>query len=71
MLAHRAFELSIKVLYMGGSFVCKIFQGSETQEFVKSVKKRFGTVKLFKPKSSRKQSSEIYLVAKDFIPESE
>jgi len=71
MLAQRAFELSQCVLYMGGSFVCKIFQGSETQEFVKSVKERFRTVKLFKPKSSRKQSSEIYLIARDFISDSE
>jgi 23S rRNA (uridine2552-2'-O)-methyltransferase len=71
MLANRALELSISILYTGGSFVCKIFQGSETQEFVKYVRERFRTVKLFKPKSSRKQSSEIYLIAKEFIPESE
>lgn len=70
ILAYRALELASNILYMGGSFVCKIFQGSETQEFVKRVKELFNVVKLFKPKSSRKQSSEIYLVAKDFKSES-
>ena len=69
MLAQRAFELATSILYMGGSFVCKLFQGSETQDFVKAVKEKFNIVKLFKPKASRKQSSEIYLVAKDFSTE--
>ncbi|MCE7741006.1 MAG: RlmE family RNA methyltransferase [Candidatus Heimdallarchaeota archaeon] len=61
MLAERALELAQEVLKDAGYFVCKLFQGSETQELIRETKQIFGLVKLFKPKASRKKSSEIYL----------
>ncbi|MHA1222520.1 MAG: RlmE family RNA methyltransferase [Candidatus Heimdallarchaeaceae archaeon] len=66
LLAHRAYELAIEILKESGSFVCKAFQGSEFQDFVKTVKNDFNFVKLLKPKASRKKSSEIYVIGKNF-----
>lgn len=61
-LAYRALELSELFLRPTGCFVCKIFQGSEHQEFITRTKKVFKSVKIFKPKASRKKSAEIYVI---------
>jgi len=53
-------------LNKGGNFVCKIFEGEGTDEFFKKVKQNFEFAKKFKPKASRKQSREIYIVGKGF-----
>ena len=50
-----------------GHFISKIFQGQGTQEIVSQLKKMFMDVKLFKPKSSRKESKEIYIVCQYFL----
>ncbi|MHA1304724.1 MAG: RlmE family RNA methyltransferase [Candidatus Heimdallarchaeaceae archaeon] len=63
MLAERAFELSKKLLVPNGWLVTKIFQGGDFPSFYALVKDSFVFVKLFKPKASRKQSAEIYLIA--------
>ncbi len=67
--AARSYELSIAaldaaavLLRPGGSFVCKIFQGSGFDSFVATVKKKFKTQKIFKPQSCRKESKEIYII---------
>jgi 23S rRNA (uridine2552-2'-O)-methyltransferase len=69
--ALRSFELcemALKVaddyLEQNGNFVCKIFQGNEFSAFQKKVKSGFKTCKIFKPESCRKQSKEIYIIAK-------
>jgi 23S rRNA (uridine2552-2'-O)-methyltransferase len=56
-----------KVLINGGSFVAKIWKGSEEKELIINLKKKFENVSYFKPNSSRKDSSEIFIIAKDFI----
>jgi 23S rRNA (uridine2552-2'-O)-methyltransferase len=66
-LAYRALELSELLVKEKGSFVCKIFQGSEHQDFIRRVKETFKEVKLFKPKASRKKSAEIYVVGLNLI----
>jgi 23S rRNA (uridine2552-2'-O)-methyltransferase len=67
--AARSYELSIaaldvasRLLKPGGSFVCKIFQGSGFDSFVATVKKKFRTHRIFKPQSCRKESKEIYII---------
>lgn len=55
-----------KVLNNGGCFVGKIFQGGSSDEILKQLRKSFSTVKYFKPDSSRKDSSETYLMALGF-----
>ncbi|MHA1686516.1 MAG: RlmE family RNA methyltransferase [Candidatus Heimdallarchaeaceae archaeon] len=65
MLAFRALEIAKKALKKEGIFVCKVFQGSEFNEFVSAVKKFFTQTKLYKPKASRKKSAEIYIIAQN------
>jgi 23S rRNA (uridine2552-2'-O)-methyltransferase len=69
--ALRSFELcrmALKVaddfLTADGNFVCKIFQGNDFNSFQKNVKSKFKNCKIFKPESCRKQSKEIYIIAK-------
>jgi len=61
-LCETALSIAQQVLVPGGSFVCKIFQGENFKEFSDSVKIGFNKLKIFKPKSSRKASREIYII---------
>ena len=49
-----------------GSFICKIWKGEEEKEIIKKLKILFEDVDYFKPKSSRKESSEIFVIARNF-----
>jgi len=49
------------------SFVTKIWKGKEEDLIIKKLKNRYNQVSYFKPKSSRKDSSEIFIVAQNFI----
>ncbi len=62
-LVEAAAEFAIQVLKPGGAFVAKAFQGGETAEVLKLLKARFGEVRHIKPKASRSESAEVYLVA--------
>jgi 23S rRNA (uridine2552-2'-O)-methyltransferase len=63
-LCHMALETAKKFLAPNGNFVCKIFQGNEFKKFEQAVKSTFRECKTFKPESCRKQSKEIYIIAK-------
>ncbi len=65
-LLEEALNLTEQILRDGGFFVGKIFQGGDADEILKALRKKFAIVKYFKPDSSRKDSSETYLVASGF-----
>ena len=65
-LLEIAAEFAISVLKPGGSFVAKAFQGGETAPTMKILKQNFTDVKNIKPKASRTDSAEVYLVATGF-----
>jgi 23S rRNA (uridine2552-2'-O)-methyltransferase len=65
-LVEAAADFAIAVLKPGGAFVAKAFQGGETAEVLKLLKSRFAEVRHIKPKASRAESSEVYLVATGF-----
>ena len=65
-LCNKALETSKKLLKNGGNFLCKVFEGEDLQDFIEKVKLRFRFVKYFSPPASRKTSSEIYVIAKNF-----
>ncbi len=65
-LARRAFELASEVLKKGGSLVIKVFEGEKMPFLKKEIEKSFKSVKFFKPKSSRKESREIFIIALGF-----
>ena len=65
----RSVELSSLALEIASErtakcFVCKVFEGSDFQDFRASVISEFGSVRTLSPEASRKQSSEVYLIAK-------
>lgn len=66
-IADSVFELVLEFLEINGSLVIKLFQGELQQEFFLSLKKLFKKVHYFKPTSSRKESPEIYIVAKEYF----
>jgi 23S rRNA (uridine2552-2'-O)-methyltransferase len=67
-LCEQAFIVAKDFLAEGGKFICKIFMGSDLPVLVDQVKQSFGSLWKFSPSASRKSSSEIYLIAKDFKP---
>lgn len=62
-LIEAAADFAIEVLRPGGAFIAKAFQGGETAEVIGQLKRHFREVRTVKPKASRTDSSELYLVA--------
>ena len=62
-LFQRALTLADDLLVPGAHFLGKIFQGSGFEEMVKELKSRFDKVKVIRPRATRSQSKEIYVVA--------
>jgi 23S rRNA (uridine2552-2'-O)-methyltransferase len=65
-LIEAAAEFAVSVLKPGGAFVAKAFQGGETSEIIAGLKQRFADVRNVKPKASRADSAEVYIVATGF-----
>ena len=63
-LAMEAMNFSKEMLVKEGRFVSKIFLGSSFNEIVALGKKLYKEVKVFKPKSSRKESKESFIICK-------
>ena len=54
------------ILKNKGSFIFKIWKGEEEKEIINSLKLIFNKVDYFKPKSSRQESSEIFIISREF-----
>ncbi|CAH8511574.1 unnamed protein product [Schistosoma turkestanicum] len=72
-LAHNILRIAISVSKQGATLVIKLFESAETKEFKQTVSqfytfnlKRPSFTRLIKPEASRKESSEVYLVARGF-----
>ena len=59
-----ALDTVLKTLKPGATFVAKMFQGSGSDEYLKELRRHFDKVVIRKPAASRKESREVYLVAK-------
>ena len=55
-----------EVLAPNGSFVAKVFQGGSERAMLETLKRDFASVRHAKPPASRKESSELYVVATGF-----
>jgi 23S rRNA (uridine2552-2'-O)-methyltransferase len=66
ILVEAAFDFACEVLRPGGVFVAKVWQGGTETALLDRIKKRFAIVKHAKPKSSRADSAETFLVAMGF-----
>jgi 23S rRNA (uridine2552-2'-O)-methyltransferase len=65
-LIEAAAAFAVESLKPGGTFLAKAFQGGETAEITGRLKLAFAEVRHLKPKASRAESSELYLLAKGF-----
>lgn len=65
-LTELALDFAESILAKGGSFVAKVFQGGTEREMLARMKQSFASVRHAKPPASRKESSELYVVATGF-----
>ncbi len=61
-----ALDAACKTLKHGASFAAKMFQGSGSDQYLQELRPHFAKVLIRKPAASRKESREVYLVAKGF-----
>ena len=62
-LVEAALDLAEGMLKPGGTFLAKVFQGGAGGELVTWLKRSFAKVHHVKPKASRKESPEVYVLA--------
>ena len=63
-LAELALDFVRSWLKPGGDFVVKLFQGTDFDSYVKTIRGLFDAVRIVKPKASRPRSREVYLLAR-------
>ena len=67
-LVELALELARETLKPGGGLLVKTFQGPGFDQMLRALRTDFAAVANRKPKASRPESRELYLVAKGFCP---
>ncbi len=65
-LVELAADFACAVLAPGGFFLAKVLQGGAEGELLARLKRAFATVRHVKPKASRADSAELYLLATGF-----
>jgi 23S rRNA (uridine2552-2'-O)-methyltransferase len=65
-LGEEALSFACNVLKPGGNFVIKSFQGADFPELFALIKEHFRAVKTYSTKATRKGSTEIYIIGKNF-----
>ena len=65
-LVELAADFAVRVLAPGGTFIAKVFQGGTEHELLGVLKRHFATTIHAKPKASRADSAETYLLARGF-----
>jgi 23S rRNA (uridine2552-2'-O)-methyltransferase len=65
-LVEVALDLAEEVLAPGGAFLCKVLQGGADKELVARLNRAFAKVRHVKPKASRADSAELYVLATGF-----
>lgn len=63
-LCELALDCADRFLKKGGDFVVKLFHSEDFDEYRKKLRERFVKVEVLRPKSTRKESKEIFLIGK-------
>ena len=66
-LGQEALRCTCKILKPGGNFVVKSFQGSDFSDLYSETKRHFFSVKTCVTQATRKGSTELYIIGKNFI----
>ena len=67
-LAELAMDFADRHLRVDGTFLIKLFQGTDFDQYLRDLRRRYGKVSIRKPAASRKRSSEVYALAQDKLP---
>lgn len=70
-LCEAAWDFAARVLADGGCFLAKVLRGGTEDELLRELKRHFATVRHVKPAASRKDSSELYVLATGFKGQAE
>lgn len=65
-LVECVLKITNRFLKKEGHLVCKLFDGENTPKIRNELKQKFDQIWLFKPESSRKESSELYIIGKNY-----
>jgi 23S rRNA (uridine2552-2'-O)-methyltransferase len=65
-LAQCVVDLADQLLPKGGGLLLKAFQGAGFTAFLQSIKQKYDKVRVVKPKASRAQSREVYILATEY-----
>lgn len=65
-LAECVFEFAYQVLKPDGAMLVKVFQGEGFDQYLRALREHFSKVRSRKPKASRSESKEMYLLATGF-----
>lgn len=65
-LCEAALDFACQITEPGGAFCAKVLQGGTETELLKEMRKHYETVRHVKPEASRKDSSEMYVLATGF-----
>lgn len=66
-MSRSVLEFAYEVADSHCNVVLKVLQGSEFPVFMKEARSLFRECHIMKPKASRKESSEVYCVFRDFV----
>ena len=66
ILVEETLRIAEMLLLPKGHYIVKVFQGEDFPDFVQGLKKRFDTVKVIKPDSSRVESREVFVLGMGF-----
>jgi len=66
-IAELVYDFSTQILKPGGDLLVKLFEGDGTYEYRQLLKERFTKVLVRKPKASRDQSREFYVLARSYV----
>jgi len=61
-LARKSLQVAVRVLRVGGNFFLKVFQGDMLDDFVYEMRQCFDFVRFVKPRASRRESAELYVL---------
>lgn len=59
-------RFALQVSAVGGSVLIKVWDGNRTQTLQKDLEKFYSSVVYVKPKASRSDSSELFLLARNY-----
>lgn len=65
-LAYSALKFALQIIHINGIFVCKLWDGKKSLQLEKDLTRFFKYVKNIRPKATRDESTEKFLIAREF-----